>query len=46
MSHHHGGWAVPDGSPYTPQERLEPDAVLLGRPPLDLRVREGVRDGS
>jgi hypothetical protein len=41
---HHGDGALPFGSPDPPQEWLQADAVFVGRPEFDGRLREGVGD--
>jgi hypothetical protein len=38
---HHGDGSVPFGRPDSPQERLEPDAVLVGGPQFDRRLGMG-----
>jgi len=42
MAHRDGG-SPPDRGPDPPQERLQADAMLIGGPELDARLREGGR---
>lgn len=39
-------WSLPYRSPNPPQNRFEADAVFVGGPQLDLRVRKGRRQAS
>ena len=41
---HHGDGALADRGPHPTQQWLEADAMFIGRPPLDLRLREGGGD--
>jgi len=41
---HYGNRAVADRGPDAPQQRFEADAMFIGRPQLDLRLREGGGD--
>jgi len=45
VAHQRGG-SPPNRRPDPPQERLQADAVLVGRPQLDARLGEGRRDGG
>jgi hypothetical protein len=41
---HYGNRALADRGPDAPQQRFEADALFIGRPQLDLRLREGGGD--